>query len=427
MTNPQIPSESDTLSNARLREQATREVLQVISQSRDDELPVLQTILEAASRLCNAPLAFVSRVNRAGTHLSIPAQRGARAEMQKVFAEAVHSVEDSGIVSAQVVRRKSIIHIADMATDPQFDRADLRRAELIDIEGVRSYLVVPMLLDDVCFGTINLYRRHVAPFSDDEIALVETFAEQAVIAVENVRQFKALETLNAELEDRVTEQVDQLERLGRLRRFLSPQVADAVVSKGDNAQLGSHRAMIAILFCDIRGFTAFCESAEPEETIEVLQTFHETLGKLIHDAGAGFDHRSGDGIMVIFNDPIPCDDPAEAALRVAFDMREAMDQLCAGWRKLGHRLGFGVGISLGYATVGMVGFEGRYDYTASGTAVNLASRLCDQAADREILLSPRAAIATEDIAIQEPAGDLTLKGFQAPVVVVRATELKRAV
>jgi GAF domain-containing protein len=590
------------------RESATREILEIISQSRDDERPVFETILKSASRICNAPLAFVSRINDAGSHLHIPAQTGARDRMQKVFAEVSHSIEDSGIVSAHAVRTRSLIHVEDMATDTQFDRTDPRRAELIDFEGVRSYLVVPMVLGDRCFGTINLYRREVAPFTQDEISLVKTFAEQAVIAIENTRQFSELqsqlereaalreilevisasrddeqpvfevilenaarlcdapiaglhlvneartvsrltclwgpnhgafqlgeefelsnalaiktaiteakvvhvadltkdpeyvarhparlrmvkdegvrtylvvplvrdgvafgsinlsqyqvkpfsnadielvrtfaeqaviaidnvrqykelqkrteevEDLNTGLETRVTEQVDQLERLGRLRRFLSPQVADAVVSKGDSALLGSHRAMIAILFCDIRGFTAFCESAEPEETIEVLQTFHETLGKLIHDAGAGFDHRSGDGIMVIFNDPIPCDDPAGAALRVAFDMRNAMDQLCAGWRKLGHRLGFGVGISLGYATVGMVGFEGRYDYTASGTAVNLASRLCDHAADREILLSPRAAIATEDIATQEPAGDLTLKGFQAPVVVVRATELKR--
>ncbi len=169
-----------------------------------------------------------------------------------------------------------------------------------------------------------LYRREIDPFDDDDIALVETFAAQAVIAIENVRQFRALQdrteevraqadelrSLNADLENRVATQVDQLERLGRLRRFLSPQVADAVVSSGDEKLLDSHRALIATLFCDLRGFTAFCESAEPEEAIEVLQQYHEAMGELIRQHAAGVDQRAGDGIMVIFNDPLRCDDPA---------------------------------------------------------------------------------------------------------------------
>jgi len=297
--------------------------------------------------------------------------------------------------------------------------------------GIRTFLAVPLIADGLALGCIALFRREVLPFDDSQIKLVQSFAAQAVIAIQNVRQFKALENrtaevvaLNSDLEARVETQVSQLERLGRLRRFLSPQVADVVVSSGNDNLLSSHRAMIAILFCDIRGFTAFCESAEPEETIEVLQTFHETLGKLIHEAGAGFDHRAGDGIMVVFNDPVPCEDPAGAALRVAIAMREHMVTLCGKWRKLGHRMGFGVGISLGYATVGMVGFEGRYDYTASGTAVNLASRLCDQAADQEILISQRAATALEDIAEIGSAGELTLKGFHAPVDVFKVIEMK---
>jgi len=225
----------------------------------------------------------------------------------------------------------------------------------------------------------------------------------------------------SELETRVADQVEELDRLGRLRRFLSPQVADAVVSSGDETLLGSHRAVIATVFCDLRGFTRFCESAEPEEAIEVLQTYHEAMGRLIHDHRGTIDHRAGDGIMIIFNDPLPCDDPAGAALSMALAMRARMAELSAEWRKLGHRLGFGVGISLGYATVGMVGFEGRYDYTANGSVVNLAARLCDEADDGEILLSRRAYAAVEDSVETGPPIELTLKGFHEPVEVFRFT------
>ena len=224
---------------------------------------------------------------------------------------------------------------------------------------------------------------------------------------------------NAELEARVAAQVEELDRLGRLRRFLSPQIADAVVSTGEDELLGSHRAMIATVFCDLRGFTRFCESAEPEEAIEVLQAYHESMGRLIHEHGGTIDHRAGDGIMVIFNDPLPCDDPAGAALAMAMAMHARMGELGAEWRKVGHRLGFGVGISLGYATVGMVGFEGRYDYTANGTVVNLAARLCDEAGDGDILLSARAYAAVEERVEAETAMEISLKGFHEPVEVFR--------
>jgi len=274
-------------------------------------------------------------------------------------------------------------------------------------------------------GSIGLYRREKRLFSSDEIDLVQTFADQAVIAIENVRQFKALQerteevqALNESLEIRVDEQVGEIERMGRLKRFLSPAVAEAVVTRGED-MLSSHRALIATLFCDIRGFTAFCETAEPEETIEVLQTYHEEMGHLISVHNGGVDKRMGDGVMVVFNDPLPCDDPAGDALRMALAMREKMAELSKKWKRLGHRLGFGVGISLGYATVGMVGSAGRYEYTASGTAINLAARLCDEADDGEILLSPRAYTAVEDDFAAEARGEIAFKGIKAPVEVFR--------
>ena len=288
-------------------------------------------------------------------------------------------------------------------------------------ENIRTFLRVPLTSGKSAIGVIVVCRQEVNPFSPDEIALVESFAAQAVIAIENVRQFRALETLNAELGDRVADQVGEIERMGKLKRFLSPAVADAVVSSGGEDVLSSHRALIGILFCDIRGFTAFCEAAEPEETIEFLQTYHEEMGNLINAHGAGVDNRWGDGIMVIFNDPFPCEDPAGDALRLAIAMREKMVEICGRWKRLGYRLGFGVGISLGYATVGMVGSAGRFDYTANGTAVNMAARLCDHAEDGDILLSPRAYTAVEDDFQAESTGEMTFKGIRQPVEVFRVT------
>ncbi len=399
------------------REAASADILHVISQSRDDDVPVFETILENASRLCEAPLAFMSVVTEDGTAFRVPAHLGAGPEIGEIWSHQLEALDGSDLTTSHAIRTLKAIHVEDLSNDPNFGMDDPRRAELVTLEGVRSYLVVPLIKDDLCFGTINLYRREVRPFAPDQIALLENFAAQAVIAIENVRQFRALELLNAELETRVEDQVDEIERMSLLKRFLPTAVADTVVSSGSEDMLKSHRALLGVLFCDIRGFTAFCETAEPEETIEVLQTYHEEMGRLINAHGAGVDHRSGDGIMVLFNDPIPCDDPAGDAVRLAIAMRTRMSELCQKWKRMGYRLGFGVGLSLGYATVGMVGFEGRFDYTASGTAINLASRLCDEAEDGEILLSPRAAIAVEDEFQVMSRGELTLKGLREPLEV----------
>lgn len=411
---------------ANAREAAMREILQVISRSRADERPVFDAILESASRLCKAPLAFLSMADEERTQITIPAYRGPRPEFAAILDKYSEPFDQTQVVANRVVICCEVIRTDDLANDPAYATTSHRRQQLVEMEGARSVLAVPLVSGDQAIGGIILYRREVAPFSDDDVALVQGFAAQAVIAVENVKQFRALEArteevqeLNRDLEGRVAAQVEELERLGRLRRFLSPQVADAIVSSGDESLLGSHRALIATLFCDLRGFTAFCESAEPEEAIEVLQAYHQKMGKIIHEHEAGVDHRAGDGIMVIFNDPLPCEDPAGEAVRMAIAMRSEMAELCASWRRLGHRLGFGIGISLGYATVGMVGFEGRYEYTASGTAVNLAARLCDHAGDGEILLSPRAYRAVEEEIGGEAAGELDLKGFSAPVEVFR--------
>lgn len=228
-------------------------------------------------------------------------------------------------------------------------------------------------------------------------------------------QAAALAEWNATLEARVAKQVGELERLGRLRRFLSPQLADLVVSSADESVLQSHRREVAVVFCDLRGSTAFSESTEPEEFMAALAEFHEVTGQLVNDFDATVGHFAGDGFMVFFNDPVPCDNPAERAVRLAVAMREAMAGVQQRWSRLGHEVGFGVGIALGYATLGQVGFRARSDYTAVGRVVALASRLCDEASDGDILVSPQVEAAIEDLVESKRLPEVTLKGFHKPI------------
>ncbi len=239
-------------------------------------------------------------------------------------------------------------------------------------------------------------------------------------------QAAELAELNRDLASRVQAQVAELERVGRLRRYLSPQLAELIVSSGDETLLESHRRQIAVVFCDLRGFTAFSETAEPEEVMGILREYHEAMGTLIFQFEGTVGHFAGDGLMIFFNDPLPCPDPAARAVRMAVAMRERMDELTGRWQKLGHELGFGVGISLGYATLGKIGFEGRLDYQAIGSVVNLASRLCDEADDGQILMSQRVHTVVEELLKAEPVPDLTLKGFVRPVQAFSVAGLKGA-
>ena len=226
------------------------------------------------------------------------------------------------------------------------------------------------------------------------------------------------------LEARVAEQVAEMGRVGRLRRFLSPQIADAVVAAGDECVLESHRRDITVVFCDLRGFTAFAETAEPEDVMGLLAEYHGALGPLIHEYEGTLERFLGDGLMVIFNDPVPCPDPAERAVRMAVAMRDKVGELAGAWRRRGFDLGFGVGIAQGYATLGRIGFEGRYDYAAIGGVPNLSARLCDEAEPGQILVSQRVVPAVEDLAELKPLGELTLKGFHRPVPAHNVVGLK---
>jgi adenylate cyclase len=228
-------------------------------------------------------------------------------------------------------------------------------------------------------------------------------------------QSAELSSWNRSLEDRVQAQVEQIGRMARLQSFLSPQVAEAIVNSGDERALGTHRRQIAVLFCDLRGFTAFAETAEPEEVMTVLREYHEAAGPLITKYQGTVGHFAGDGLMIFFNDPFPCDDPTGLAVRLALDLRESMAELSIGWKRQGWDVGFGVGIAYGYATLGVLGFESRQDYGVIGTVVNLASRLCDEAQPGQILISQRAYTLVEDRISADELPELTLKGFRRPI------------
>jgi len=232
---------------------------------------------------------------------------------------------------------------------------------------------------------------------------------------------------NRTLEGRVAEQLAELERVGRLKRFLSPQLAEVIISSGDEAFLESHRREITVVFTDLRGFTAFSETAEPEEVISILREYHAALGELIFRYEGTLERFAGDGLMIFFNDPVPVPDPQARAVRMAVAMRRRVGELSVGWRKRGHQLGFGVGIAQGYATLGKVGFEGRFDYAAIGSVTNLASRLCDEAKPEQILISQRVYASVEGLVEVEAVSDLTLKGFVRPVAVYNVVALRDGV
>jgi adenylate cyclase len=221
---------------------------------------------------------------------------------------------------------------------------------------------------------------------------------------------------NQTLARRVEEQVAEIERIGRLKRFLAPQVAQ-LVSSGDERVLESHRREVTIVFCDLRDFTPFSETAEPEEVITVLREYHKTLGALIDKFEGTIERFAGDGLLILFNDPLPCADPSARAVRMAVEMRDQVAKLAAGWRSQGHELGFGIGIAHGYATLGCIGFEGRFQYSATGTVPNLASRLCDQARNGQILVDAKVHAQVKGLAEMESVGELSLKGFHRPVKV----------
>jgi class 3 adenylate cyclase len=224
-----------------------------------------------------------------------------------------------------------------------------------------------------------------------------------------------LAAMNAGLERRVADQVAEIERLARLKRFVSPRIGELIVSGEIDDPLKTHRREITVVFTDLRGFTAFSETAEPEEVMGVLREYHAALGRIVHTHEGTVEHFSGDGVMILFNDPVPLEEPELAAIRMALEMRGAVEGLGKGWKKRGHDLGFGVGVANGYATLGAIGFEGRRDYGAIGPVTNLAARLCAEAAAGQVLVSQRVYGKVEERLDAQHVGDMALKGFSKAV------------
>jgi len=402
---------------------AAANVLRVISSSPGDLKPVFDAILENATRICQAGfgtlyLAEGNVYRTTATHNVPPAY----AEWRQ--REPVIGITGNAAL-ARVVRTKSAVQIADVTIDPAY-REDPQRQQFITLTGARTLICVPMLKDDTLIGVIAVYRLEVRLFTDKQIELLKNFAAQAVIAIENVRLLNDLNKLNQQLGQRVADQVSEIERMSRLRRFLPPQVADLIVASGTEKQLESHRREITALFCDLRGYTGFSESSDPEDVMALLRDYHAAIGKIIFEYGGTLERFAGDGVMVIFNDPVPVPNPALQAVRMALDMRVTIRALIERWRRLGHDLGFGIGIAHGFATLGTIGFEGRFDYAAIGSVSNVASRLCDEAKPGQILISPRVLLAVEDAVTVEAVGDFELKGIRRPVAAYNVLAAKHS-
>jgi len=406
---------------------ATSEVLQVISSSRDELQPVFHAILANATRLCQANFGTMILHNEgvfrlAATHNTPPAYDELRRREPSIRTTPLAPL-------ARIAATKQKLHIHDCLEDVAYRERDPSFVVFVEGAGARTVLGIPMLKDNELIGTVNIFRQEVRPFTDKQIALVTSFAAQAVIAIENARLLRELRErteqmeaqsqevvkLNQQLEQRVADQVGEIERMGRLRRFLPPQVADLIVASGTEKQLESHRREITALFCDLRGFTGFSESADPEDVMALLREYHAAIGDSIIKYSGTFERYAGDGVMVVFNDPVPVENPALQAVLMALEMHDAIAALTETWRRWGHDIGFGIGIAHGFATLGTIGFEGRFDYAAIGTVSNVASRLCDEAKPGQILISPRVLTKVENAVTVEPVGEFALKGIRRPL------------
>jgi class 3 adenylate cyclase/HAMP domain-containing protein len=366
-------------------------------------------------------------------------------------AEGQHQIiPEQGSILGQAAAFGEPLAIPDVAT------ADFQLRDVAIAAGFHSVLVVPLVDTQGVLGALVVLRRAAGEFPKSLIGLMRTFAHQAVLAMRNARLFTEvdqkgrelsivnsvvreqadklqeqtaqLKNWNRSLEERVEKQLGEIERIRRLERFLAPQVAQLIASSdGAEGLLDSHRREVTVVFCDLRGFTAFVESTEPEEAMNVLREYHAALGELIFRYEGTLDRYAGDGVMILFNAPIKFDDHTKRAVKMACEMRDAIGALTEKWRNRGHSLGFGMGIALGYATLGQIGFEQRLEYAAIGSVTNLASRLCDEAKANQIVVSRRVYGAVEQWVEAKPLDDLVLKGFNHPVLAMEIVRWREEV
>jgi class 3 adenylate cyclase len=367
------------------QQRAVGAVLRAVARSSGLQ-PVLDEIVEACRRLCDADNGALWLLEEG--KLQAVAHQGEEGGAD-YDRDHPHVVDRASAAGRTAVTRAPV-HIPDADLDPEYVYHGPRY--------YRAMLGTPIMYEDTLMGVVVVVRRDPIPYTDEQIALVQTFADHAAIALTNARLIEAVERQRTELS-----------------RFISPQVAELISSGDGERMLAGHRAYISCMFCDLRGFTAFVETAAPEELFEVLREYHALLGALIPQYGGTLEHFAGDGVMIFFNDPVPVEQHERQAVRLALAAHARFAELAEHWRKRGTAIGLGIGIEAGYATLGRIGFPGRYDYGVVGPVANLASRLSTRAAAGQTLIGPRAYAAVENDVETSPVGRIELKGFGRPL------------
>lgn len=426
----EIGARNREITEALEQQKATSEILRVISTSPTDVQPVFETIVQNAVTLCGSLFANVFRFD--GELLHFVTSHNVDPGYIELFQTKYPMRPDLSQVSGRVIAMKSVVRLEDALADPEYDKRFPFAMKW------RRMLGVPMLRKSEPIGVIVVGWAEAGPVPANQEKLLKQFADQAVIALENTRLFEEVQAktqqveeqareladLNRTLETRVAEQVEQLTRMSKLERFLSPKISSLIMAGEADDPLKTRRAEITVVYVDLRGFTAFTETTDPEDVIQVLREYHAELGRAITAHDGTIEHFAGDGAMILFNAPMPMEDHALQAIRMTLQIRESVRALTSGWKKRGFDLGFGAGIAGGYATMGTIGFAERLDYGAIGIVCNLASRLCGEASDGQILISPRVFVKVEDQIEAESVGELTLKGFHRPVAVYKLIGLR---
>jgi class 3 adenylate cyclase/putative methionine-R-sulfoxide reductase with GAF domain len=390
------PDLARELEDVREQQRAISAVLRAVARSAGLQ-PVLAEVAEACRRLCKADHGALWLLQGGLLHLGAHDGEPAGAQFDR---EHPHALDRTSAAGRAAVERRPV-QIPDVLADPEYTYPGPRF--------FRTMLGVPIMVEDDLIGVVVVVRREVEPFTDDHIALVQTFADQAAIALTNARLLDAVERQRTELS-----------------RFVSPRVADLISNEEGERLLAGHRAYISSLFCDLRGFIAFAETAAPEELFDVLREYHAVLGELIPAYEGTLEHFAGDGVMVFFNDPMPVDEHELQAIRLALAAQARFAEVAGAWRKRGIDLALGIGIEAGYATLGRIGFEDYFDYGALGPATNLASRLSTYASAGQTLIGQRVFAATEEAVETTPVGSLELKGFGRPVVAYEVRRLRES-
>jgi adenylate cyclase len=381
---------------------ALGEVIRAVSSSGFELDEVLHAIIRHAVELTQAEFGNILRRDEELGSFRIVAYHGHPEAIRQTYLDMVADrryVPGRGTLVGRTLEEKRPVHIVDILEDSEYSAWELQKAT-----DFRSILGVPMLRDGEVIGLFVVWRTYVQGFTDRQIGLMSTFADQAVLAIDNLRLFQTIQAQRAEL-----------------ARY-APQAAELMSTEKGAELLAGHRREITAMFCDLRGFTAFAESAEPEEVLGVLREYHSAVGEIVVGAGGTVEHFAGDGLMAFFNDPRPLENHQQVAVESAIAIRDRFAQLAAGWSRRGYDLGVGIGLAVGFATLGRIGFEGRFDYGAVGNVVILASRLSDAAKPSEILLSQRLNAAVESAVATEAVAELPLKGFSKPVAAYRVVD-----